>query len=152
MISATEFEEHFGETITGFYHHLDRISTSMWTMEIESSRFGGHSELDICVIRDFLGPQDRVVRTMISNQLYSGVHRAEFTCEWFSSHITNFTRNRNKVFLITGGPSSGKSVLSRWIVEKLQGSMDQDPYDVISYFVGKLWVLLIRFYIPRLLN
>lgn len=135
MISATEFEEHFGETITGFYHHLDRISTSMWTMEIESSRFRGHSELDICAIRDFLGPQDRIVRNMISNRLSSGVHRAEFTCEWFSSHVTNFTRNRNKVFLITGGPSSGKTVLSRWIVEKLQGSMDQDPYDVISYFV-----------------
>ena len=142
MISATEFEEHFeehfGETITGFYHHLDRISTSMWTMEIESRLFKGHSELDICVIRDFLEPQDRVVRTMISNQLSSGVHRAEFTCEWFSSRITDFTRNRDKVFLITGGPSSGKTVLSRWIVEKLQGSMDQDHYDVISYFVGKL--------------
>jgi hypothetical protein len=30
--------------------------------------------------------------------------------------------------------------------------MDQDPYDVISYFVGKLWILLIRFCVPRLLS
>ncbi|KAF2812543.1 uncharacterized protein BDZ99DRAFT_413339 [Mytilinidion resinicola] len=133
-LDGAGFDEQFGESISAFYHHLHLISDSMWKDEIAGSRFR-HSNLSIETLREFLKPQDRVVQMMLSNQTSSGVERAEFTCEWFGGHLRSFTRNKNKVLLVTGAPCSGKTVLSHWISDSLQGSLDNDPYDVISYFV-----------------
>lgn len=91
-------------------------------------------------IRDFLAPQDTVVKTIMSNQLYSESKRAEFTCDWFAPRLRKFTKNttgNKNVFLITGAACTGKTVLSRWIHEKLQESIDDEPYDVITYSVGE---------------
>lgn len=93
--------------------------------------------LDIDTIREFLAPQDRLVRAMARFSI--GDSRVEHTCEWFTSHLMNFARKRddNKVLLITGPPFCGKSVLSDWIIETLQAETENRPYDVISYHVGE---------------
>lgn len=100
---------------------------------------GADVTLDINTIREFLAPQDRLVRAMVSHRLSVGDSRAEYTCEWFTSELMNFAKKRddNNVLLITGPPFCGKSVLSHWITETLQASTEKKPYDVISYHVGK---------------
>jgi hypothetical protein len=94
-------------------------------------------EVDIVTIRRFLEPQDRVVKRMLSRREASGYSRTEFTCEWFENHLTTFTRDKNKMLLVTGGPVSGKTVLGGWIVEYLQGSLEKFPYSVLYYSFGK---------------
>jgi transcriptional regulator with AAA-type ATPase domain len=103
----------------------------MWSSHKHCSHF------NVRAIREFLTPQDSVVKTIMSNQLYSEARRAEYTCEWFSAPLRKFTRNGKKVLLVTGAASTGKSVLARWIHEKMQESIDDDPFDVLSFTVGK---------------
>ena len=104
---------------------------SMWASNKNCSHF------NVREIRNFLSPQDSVVETIMSNRLYSESRRAEYTCEWFSTPLRSFMRNGKKVMLVSGAASTGKSVLARWIHEKLQESVDDDPYDIITYSVGK---------------
>lgn len=105
----------------------------MWTSIKHCHHYNIHE------IREFLAPQDSVVKAIISNQLYSESKRAEFTCEWFASRLRNFKKSATKkVFLISGAAYTGKSVLARWIQERLQEAVDDEPYDVITYSVGRL--------------
>jgi hypothetical protein len=114
-----------------FYSHLEGVSISMWSSHKHCSHY------NVRAIRAFLTPQDTVVKTIMSNQLYSEARRAEYTCEWFATSLRKFTRNGKKVLLVTGPASTGKSVLARWIHEKLQESIDDDPFDVLSFTIGK---------------
>ena len=114
-----------------FYSHLEGVSISMWSSHKHCSHY------NVRAIRAFLTPQDSVVKTIMSNQLYSEARRAEYTCEWFATSLRKFTRNGKKVLLVTGPASTGKSVLARWIHEKLQESIDDDPFDVLSFTIGK---------------
>ncbi|KAF2198647.1 hypothetical protein GQ43DRAFT_443154 [Delitschia confertaspora ATCC 74209] len=130
-VDLSDFDVSFGSSIESFYVHLEHVSTSMWTSQQHCAKF------DIHAIRDFLSPQDSVVKNIMSNQLYADFHRAEFTCEWFGPHLKTFTKGNhgNNVFLVTGGAATGKTVLARWIYEKLQASIDDDRYDVLSFSV-----------------
>jgi hypothetical protein len=117
---------------SSFYEHLELVSVSMWTSGKNGASYNLHK------IRDFLAPQDSVVKAIISNRLYSESKRAEFTCDWFAPRLRKFTKDatgNKKIFLVTGGACTGKTVLSRWIQEKLQESVDDEPYDVITYSV-----------------
>lgn len=114
-----------------FYRRLESVSISMWSSSKHSSHF------NVRAIRDFLTPQDSIVKRIMSNQLYTESRRAEYTCEWFAAPLRKFTRNGKKVLLVTGAASTGKSVLARWIHEKLQESIDDDPFDVLSYTIGE---------------
>ncbi|KAF2003741.1 hypothetical protein P154DRAFT_617628 [Amniculicola lignicola CBS 123094] len=129
--NAADFQAYITVGTASFYTHLESVSTSMWVSTKHCSQFNVHE------IREFLSPQDSVVKTILSNQLYSEFKRAEFTCEWFAPHLRKFIRQGSgkKVFLITGAACTGKTVLSRWIYEKLQESIDDEPYDVITYSV-----------------
>lgn len=100
-----------------------------------ASKHCGH--FDVRKIRNFLTPQDSIVKKIMSDQLYSDSRRAEYTCEWFAGPLRKFTRNGKKVMLISGPACSGKTVLSRWIQEQLQtDNVDNDPFDVITFSVG----------------
>lgn len=77
----------------------------------------------------------------MSNQLCSDSRRAEYTCEWFAGPLRKFTRNGKKVMLVSGPACSGKTVLARDILEKLQESTENDPFDVITYSVGMLFTI-----------
>jgi len=137
-IDFNDFDSYINHGSSSFYSHLESVSISMWTSGKHCSHFNIHE------IRDFLSPQDSVVKTIMSNQLYSEFKRAEFTCEWFAPHLRKFTRTgagTKKVFLVTGAACTGKTVLARWIYEKLQESIDNEPYDVITYSVGKFCII-----------
>lgn len=40
--------------------------------------------------------------------------------------------------VVTGKPSSGKSVLSDWVVERLQAARGRRSTEVLTYTVGKV--------------
>jgi tetratricopeptide (TPR) repeat protein len=119
---------------SSFYEHLEQVSVSMWKAATDCTSYNLHA------IRDFLVPQDTVVKTLMSSRLYSETTRAEFTCNWFAPRLRKFVKNTkggNDVFLVTGDVCTGKTVLSRWIQEKLQESLEDEPYDVITYSVDE---------------
>ncbi|KAF2279901.1 uncharacterized protein EI97DRAFT_105100 [Westerdykella ornata] len=93
-----------------FYSHLESVSISMW----------GSSHYNLHEIREFLSPQDSVVKAIMSNQLYSESKRAEYTCDWFGPRLRKFSKDTSgkNILLITGGACTGKTVLSRWIQEQ----------------------------------
>jgi hypothetical protein len=131
LTDFTRLDAFIVESSKAFYRHLGSVSMAMWASNKRCSRF------NVREIRDFLSPQDSVVKIIMSNQLYSESRRAEYTCEWFATPLRKFIRNGKKVMLVSGAASTGKSVLSRWIHEKLQESVDDDPFDIITYSVGK---------------
>jgi Cdc6-like AAA superfamily ATPase len=61
----------------------------------------------------------------------------DFTCEWFSQHLTDFTRSENGALLVTGKPATGKTVLSEWVVERLQSLNGRRASEVIAYTIGE---------------
>lgn len=134
-IDFSDFEAYIAVGSSCFYGHLEAVSISMWMSSHHCSKY------KIQEIRDFLSPQDNVVKTIMSNHLYSEFKRAEFTCEWFAPYLRNFvTRNgpnAKRIFLLTGAACTGKTVLARYIYERLQEPVDNEPYDVITYSVGK---------------
>lgn len=77
------------------------------------------SDLSVDLVREFLTPHDTVTR-MLAVARHIKKSRADFTCEWFDRHLVDFTRNGKELLLVTGNHSTGKSVLSEWVVERLQ--------------------------------
>ncbi|CAO2655726.1 Nn.00g045290.m01.CDS01 [Neocucurbitaria sp. VM-36] len=130
LINSTELDLFMAAGSATFYRHLETVSISSWTSSKHCSHF------NVRGIRNFLSPQDSVIKKILSNQLYSESRRAEFTCEWFAGPLRKFVRNGKKVMLISGPACSGKTVLARYIHEKLQtDNVDTEPFDVITYSV-----------------
>ncbi|KAF2137458.1 uncharacterized protein K452DRAFT_235652 [Aplosporella prunicola CBS 121167] len=135
QISCDDFAEHFEKLVAAFYAHRDRVSDAMWTAHLQG--FDEENNFDIGEIRRFLEPADHSVCKIIASRASSSTSRTEFTFEWFLDDLWDFTWKRNNILLITGGPGCGKSMLAGWIVEQLQSSIDQSPYDVIYYRVER---------------
>jgi hypothetical protein len=129
-INSSEFDAFVAAGSAAFYRHLENVSISLWSTSKHCSQF------DIRKMRDFLSPQDSVVKKILANQLYTDSRRAEFTCEWFAGPLRKFTRNGKKVMLISGPACSGKTVLARYVYEKLNESVENDPFEIITYSVG----------------
>jgi hypothetical protein len=129
-ISSSDFDAFIADGSAAFYRHLESVSISLWSASNHCSHF------NIRKIRDFLSPQDSVVKKILANQLYTDSRRAEFTCEWFAGPLRKFIRNGKKVMLISGYACSGKTVLARYVHEKLNEAVEDDPFDVITYSVG----------------
>jgi hypothetical protein len=129
-ISSSEFDAFVAASSAAFYRHLESVSILLWSASKHCSHF------NVRKIRDFLSPQDSVVKKILANQLYTDSRRAEFTCEWFAGPLRRFTRNGKKVMLISGSACSGKTVLARYVHEKLNEAVEDDLFDVITYSVG----------------
>lgn len=87
-------------------------------------------------IRRWLCPQDRTLRLLASDTMNSRGARDEFTCEWFQSHLLDFSRSSDQLLAITGGSGSGKSILSGWIAERLERALGGKTYVVNSIIIG----------------
>jgi hypothetical protein len=133
VVDASEFDLRFGHYIRSFHTHKTSITELVWSssdvFEITSNPVSTIRE-----IRTFLSFQDQTIPLILSARRPS---HAESTCDWFASHLANFKTRKNGLIVITGGPGSGKSVLSQWIVDQLQVSTDPHEYDVLSYRIRK---------------
>lgn len=89
-------------------------------------------------IRRFLSPFDSTVASIIQS-LGSRQTRTEFTCEWFDGHLMSFIRSKDRNLLVSGKPGTGKSVLTDWIIERLERLQGAKATDVIYYKIRKFF-------------
>ncbi|GME43588.1 Nacht domain protein [Neofusicoccum parvum] len=106
----------------------------LWKQQLNSA-YGKDMAAEIDQVRRFLSPSDSVVERLVMGQLRSRSHHVEFTCEWFDSSLQEFIHGNDNVFLITGKPGCGKTVLCQWMVERLRRQQERDNHDVLSFVV-----------------
>jgi Cdc6-like AAA superfamily ATPase len=92
-------------------------------------------------IRKWLKPHDKTTQDILRNRREALKHRAEYTCEWFQRHLLDFSRGKKNVLLVTGPEGCGKSVLSGWIVERLQRPLAKKNFVTLSYSIRKFFII-----------
>ncbi|MCJ1467798.1 hypothetical protein MMC07_006423 [Pseudocyphellaria aurata] len=133
--SAEDFDSRFGRKIDLFFKHRDQVSNTIWTYQLERDDSLRSVSVDMATIRRWLAPQDRTLRLLSADTMNSRSARGEFTCEWFQSHLLEFSRSSDAMFLITGGSGTGKSILSGWIAERLERTLGRKSFDVNSVII-----------------
>ena len=138
-----DFNDVFGRQMNAFYGHKNKITDGMW----EYTLVGGFT-IKVETMREWLGLQDRTLQTILSDRLAAKSHRAEYSCEWFQRHLLDFSRSHDKDILeITAPAGCGKSVLSGWIVDRLQRPLGKKQYQTLSYNIGMRPVFHILLYL-----
>ncbi|MCJ1420615.1 hypothetical protein MMC32_006973 [Xylographa parallela] len=126
-----DFNGVFGRQMDAFYRHKNSITDYMWEYTL-----AGDSAVKVKTMRKWLGVQDRTLRTILTDRLAAKSHRAEYSCEWFQRHLLDFSRSNDKdVLEITAPAGCGKSVLSGWIVDRLQRPLGKKVYQTLSYTI-----------------
>ena len=92
--------------------------------------------MEVGVLRKWLGPHDTGLQRLLKDDESAHSRREEFTCEWFQSHLLSFSRSKHDTLAIHGPVGCGKSVLSGWIVERLQRPVGKKAYVTISCTLG----------------
>jgi hypothetical protein len=128
---SLDFSSIFGRAIDAFYSHKERIIEAMWASRIDDESINIHA------IRIWLSIRDATTRTYISDRAAAKARRDEYTCDWFQRPLLDFTRGRDDVLAITGASGSGKSMLSGWILERLQRPIGKKTYETLSLDIGK---------------
>ncbi|KAL8902696.1 MAG: hypothetical protein Q9207_004463 [Kuettlingeria erythrocarpa] len=122
-----DFNDVFGRQISGFNQRKVVIVSAMWEHVL-----GHQASTQIQTVRKWLQPGDRILQRLVADNEAAAGRRHEFTCEWFQSHLLAYTRSHDDVLSLQGPAGSGKSVLSAWIVERLQRPLGKKAYDTIS--------------------
>ncbi|KAL0256082.1 hypothetical protein SLS55_008474 [Diplodia seriata] len=128
---TVDFNITFGRLMETFVQHKDRIANMFWTYQLKNSSEIADIHVSIEEIRLWLLPQDRNLQAMVSGRRATRNLRAEFTCEWFDRPLIDFTRSKDNVLTITAETGAGKSILSGWILERLQRPIGKKTYQAI---------------------
>ena len=129
---SLDFNGTYGGHIEAFHKRKSRITDAMWQIEL-----GDDASVDVETLRAWLRPQDRNLRTLVKNRSHAPGHRDEYTCEWFQRHLLDFSRSKEDGLFIVGPAGCGKSVLSRWIAERLQRPLGKRTYETLFFTIGK---------------
>ncbi|KAF2261879.1 hypothetical protein CC78DRAFT_469263 [Lojkania enalia] len=124
----------FGDTIDAFRSRQTNITELIWSYQIENEGLDASEVLDVKTLSRWLTPQDQVLSSLGRDHLTFADNQAEFTCIWFQKPLAKFVQSDKKIFLITGQPGSGKTVLAGSIVERLQRPIGRLSFD--SLFVS----------------
>ena len=127
-----DFNSVFGRYMETFHRNQNHITDAMWENTLDDD-----FSIDIRAIRKWLGPWDRVLKTILDDRLAARGHRDEYTCEWFHRYLVDFSRGKDDVLAVTGPAGSGKSVIADWVVERLQRPLGRKTYQTLSYTIGK---------------
>jgi hypothetical protein len=101
----------------------------MWSSSVDASIE------DVESVRNYLQPQDRVTRALMSDRISSRHHRAEYTCEWAGKRLADFARSKDDAILVTGKEYCGKSVLAGWFVDRMRNTKGRLAHDVVFFSV-----------------
>lgn len=126
-----DFNSVFGHQLEVFYGLKNNIVDKMW-----ENALAGNFSVDIRTIRNWLSPRDRTMQTILSDRLTDRSHRAEYSCEWFQRYLLDFSRGQDDVLAITAPSGCGKTVLSGYIVERLQRPLARKNFQTLSYNIG----------------
>ena len=129
---SLDFNSTFGGHIEAFHKRKTRITDAMWQIEL-----GDDAPMDVETLRAWLRPRDRSLQTLVKNRFHAPGHRDEYTCEWFQRHLLDFSRSKKDGLSIVGPAGCGKSVLSRWIVERLQRPLGKRSFETLFFTIGR---------------
>ncbi|KAJ6052157.1 hypothetical protein N7499_011539 [Penicillium canescens] len=129
-VDVSDFHARFSHHIHSFQSHRASLIEVLWTSSSATLEFTTNPVVKVREIREFLSFHDRAVSAILSARQ---PRAAEYTCEWFGSHLAQQQIRRPGLTVINGGVGSGKTVLSQWIVDKLHSSPDGDDTDVVVY-------------------
>ncbi|KAL8834428.1 MAG: hypothetical protein Q9170_003750 [Blastenia crenularia] len=125
--TSFDFNTTFGHQISGFNQRKAGIVNAMWEHAL------GHQALSqMQALRTWLQPSDGASRKLLTENETRAGGRAEFTCEWFQSHLLAFTRSQDDILALEAPAGCGKSVLTGWILERLQRPLGKKTYDTLS--------------------
>ena len=131
-----DFNGVFGNKIAAFYQLKNHIVDAMW-----EDALGDEAAMEVRVLRKWLGPHDAGLQKLLKVEDSAPSHWEEFTCEWFQSHLLAFTRSKNDTHAANGPTGCGKSVLSKWIVERLQRPIGKKAYVTLYCTLGRSFPL-----------
>ena len=134
---SLDFNSTFGGQIEAFHSRKNRITDAMWHVEL-----GDDASMNVETLRAWLRPHDTILQTLVKNRFHAPGHRDEYTCEWFQRHLLDFSRSKEDGLSIVGPAGCGKSVLSRWIVERLQRPLGKRTYETLFFTVGTSFVFV----------
>ena len=129
---SLDFNSTFGGHIEAFHKRKSRITDAMWQHEL-----GDEASMDVETLRAWLRPRDRNLQTLVKDRLHAPSHRDEYTCEWFQRHLLDFSRSKEDGLSIVGPAGCGKSVLSHWILERLQRPLGKRTYETLFFRIGR---------------
>lgn len=127
---SLDFNSTFGGRIEALHKRRSCITDAMWQHEL-----GDDASMDVETLRAWLRPRDRNLQTLVKNRVHAPGHRDEYTCEWFQRHLLDFSRSTEDGLAIVGPAGCGKSVLSRWIIERLQRPLGKKTYETLFFTV-----------------
>lgn len=130
-----DFNGAFGGQIASFQKHKNHIVDAMWKQAL-----GDGAATEYRVLRRFLSPHDANLQKMLKIEEFAPGNREEFTCEWFQSHLLSFSRGKSDTLAVHAPAGCGKSVLSKWIVERLQRPTGKKSYVTLSCTLGKFFL------------
>ncbi|KAH7137970.1 NACHT domain-containing protein [Dendryphion nanum] len=128
---SLDIYEIFGETIETFRNRQNTIIEAIWSYQIDSEGLEEGEVLDVKILNKWLAPQDGVVATLSRDHAAFTEHQAEFTCLWFQRYLPKFVQSDHSVFLVTGRPGSGKTVLAGAIAERFQRPVSRKSFDTL---------------------
>lgn len=131
---SLDFNGKFGGHIEAFHKRKSRITDVMWQIEL-----GDDASMDVETLRAWLRPRDRNLQTLVKNRSHAPGHRDEYTCEWFQRYLLDFSRSKEDGLSIIGPAGCGKTVLSRWVVERLQRPLGKRTYETLNFTIGGLF-------------
>ena len=137
---SLDFNSVFGGQIEAFHKRKSGITDAMWQIEL-----GDDVSVNVEILRAWLRPRDRNLRTLVKNRSHAPGHRDEYTCEWFQRHLLDFSRSKDDGLSVFGPAGCGKSVLSRWIFERLQRPLGKRTYETLFFTIRRSPSLLDSF-------
>ncbi|KNG89117.1 hypothetical protein ANOM_002969 [Aspergillus nomiae NRRL 13137] len=130
-LDTSDLQFRFKPQIQAFHSHRIAVKERLWSRLIMSDVSVDPSE-KVQEIWEYLSVKDRVASRVLSAR---SPQPAEYTCEWFSNRLSQIRSSESQLFTVTGDTGTGKTVLSEWIVQQLQTSMDPHDYDVVTFRV-----------------
>lgn len=127
---TVDFNALFGRSIESFSVRKGALIDCMWDSKIQDDT------IDIHAIRMWLSIQDATSRQYVRNRAAAKARRDEYTCNWFQRSLLDFTRGNDDVLVVTGSSGTGKSMLSGWVLERLQRPIGKKSYDSLSISIG----------------
>ncbi|KAL8722646.1 MAG: hypothetical protein Q9181_007437, partial [Wetmoreana brouardii] len=125
--TSFDFNTLFGGQIAAFHKRKNHIVDAMWEHVL-----GDEAAMETRNLRKWLGPRDSGSQKLLKEDDTAPADRDEYTCEWFQSHLLAFSRSDEDTLAIHGPTGCGKSVLSSWIVERLQRPLGKKAYVTLS--------------------
>lgn len=125
--ASIDFNAVFGGQIAAFHRRKNHVIDGMWEHSVGDAAVMGARSL-----RKRLGPQDSSLQRLLNSDDVAPSERGEYTCEWFQSHLLAFSRSKDDTLALFGPMGCGKSVLSRWVIERLQRPLGKKSFNTLA--------------------